>query len=1277
MNVRAIRGMLMIVLGFLFLVLPVTAQDQVPPPPAAGKAKPAAAPCTPAVEPAKVPDVVLTRAETVATVTKNIVECQMTLALTSRSDEMQPVLVLPASIAVTGVEVRKGNRDGVQLVRRAQGYQLYSLRKGDYELVINFAVSAAGEDLKRQMVLPMPQATTAVLAVVLPGASLDVSLSPDVPFKADDSKGGTTTVTVFGGPAESLTVTWSPKAPEKNLEARVFAENNSVVRFGQGVLRNESRINYSIIQGKVSTFRVRLPEQGTLLKVEGENIRDWEIETADKSRVLRVDLLGPIAEKYVFTLAMEQPIETPVTGKPLALELPLPEAVAASRETGSVAVVADKGLKAEAGTLTGVSQIDVRDMPLVAAPGTNEETHLGFKYVKRPVRIAVRLGVVEPQVSGEVFSLVRIAPESIRMTSVIKYQIRDSGVFSFRVRLDKDVRLVAPQGSDINNWSLTDQVLTVDLRSKAENEYALTLITEKQIQGTDVQVPRLELLDVQRERGFVALEPAPGARIDPKTAEGITQINVKDLPADVKELQTAALAYRYIRHPYQLGVTISEVQPEIVAATQTLVDIDETDLKVAFDVTYDIRKSGVFSLRLAAPPGLQILTLTGAQVEDWKQAKDTGLVEVTLKSRTDGTCALHLTGEKRLAREADKPVALPRFVLEGVRRDTGFLAVRPADGLRVRSDEKALINFSEIDVKELAPALQQCGVTLAYKYYLPTWQAALQVEKIEPYVTAEVFNFISLGEAYIQASAAIKYSIQYAGVQTFRFKLPADAVNIDITAPNIKSKEQQVDPKDKGLIWTVTFQAKCKDALKIVMSYQTKVEKDVKELDYVGVQALDVSQEHGFLAVAPRSDLEVSATDKTVGMIAIDDHEIPAEYMRGIPAVALAYRYPKPPYNLHLSMIHRQPADVLVAVIDSCRLTTLVTDDGNLMTDAVYLMRNVRKQYLELRLPAGAQIWHAYVGPDQVTPVTSDLHGETVTMIPITGRGKGQQQFEIRLRYSSRSHSLGEIGRLALKVPGTEVAAIRVGWEIDIPLDYVVLTSGGTMNRVESLDAALTAISMVPPDPARIYSEAAANKAADQATMQEEMNRRVNDYNATVTVQALAPAPKAAVYAQDKSPVKRVYFQSLVAMGDPPTLRLSYLRAPWEAVTRGLLVIIIALCGFGFWIRSCASVTWKFAGLVSAVALLLALRTIAGYSFGVFLTDMLETLAAVVVLMAVAQVVAAIYHMFITRRDRSRRAAADDIPLVPPVLHPAPAGHSPGQGTSTPQGGSSASSTED
>ncbi|NLX58389.1 MAG: hypothetical protein GXY74_04795 [Phycisphaerae bacterium] len=1204
--------------------------------------------------PVPVTDVVLTRSDVQVTVAGTVAEGVMRLWVESDIADVREVLVLPASIAVTDMAIKKG-RDGVQLVRQADGYHLLSVGKGSHELEIRFAAGVDGKDLKKSLRLPQIGATVATMAVTLPGTSLEVALSPQLPIRTEE-KAGQTTVTVFGGRTGELTVEWSPKAPDVTLEAKVFAEQKTTAQLALGVMRLYTQVEYSVVQGKVSVLRLRLPERATLLKVDGQDIRSWDIQGQGADRVLKVELLGPISDRYVLSLATEQAIDQPSAGGATEVAVATPEALDVSRETGWVAIAADKGLKAEAGRAEGVSQIDVREMPAVAAGVQIEQLHLGFKYVKRPIDIVVRLSVVEAKVSGEVLSVVKVSAESVRAVTTVNYQIKDAGVFRFRIRLGPDVRLADLDGPDINNWSLTDQVLSVDLRSKAERQYTLQLTTEKPMQGERLAIPRLELLDVQRERGYIAIEALSGANVKPALGEGITQINLRDLPETMPDRQAATLAYRYIRHPYQLEVDISSVQSEIVAAAETLVDIESAVTRVDYAVTYDIRKAGVFTLRLNVPQDFQVLTLEGAGIDDWKHDRAAGTVEVVLLSKTEGAYALKMVGEMRTEAAPGKPVALPNIRCLDVRRETGYVAVRPEEGMRLLPSEAATENIREIDVKELPQRLQQSGVTLAYKYFLQPWKTAVQVESVEPYVTAEVFNFISLGEAYLQAGATVKYFVQYAGIQTVRVELPAGADNVDITAADLKSKEK--DPA-RPSVWTLTFQAKKKGQVRVNVSYQIKTDdKTADRLTFVGVRALDVKHERGYVAVAPRTDLEVSAAEESKGVRPIDEREIPSDYTQGITSsMALSFRYPTAPFELHLTTVRRDPAEVLVAVISTCRLSTVITDDGNVVTDAAYSMRNLRKQYLELYLPADSRIWHAFVDDEQKTPVTSQKDGRTVTMIPIIGHGRGQQEFQVRIRYSYSLSALGSVRNLSLMVPQTEVPSLRVGWELSLPDDYVIVYNGGTLNRVDRLDDGLVRLSFVPPQRAVVLSSSAA-EMADMQSIQVEHNRRVGDNVGSWESQAPSAAPPIEAVAGERRlrdpgaaapgiAMNRYCFQTLVALGTPPELNVLCMTSALHSVTRGLAVVLVLAAAVWWWTRSKTGAVGKFLAMLCLAALLLAVRTLLGYSFADYLTDLIWLLAGVAVVLGVWQLLRDLG----TRFAAWRRAAT----TAPRVLRAVPA----------------------
>jgi hypothetical protein len=53
-------------------------------------------------------------------------------------------------------------------------------------------------------------------------------------------------------------------------------------------------------------------------------------------------------------------------------------------------------------------------------------------------------------------------------------------------------------------------------------------------------------------------------------------------------------------------------------------------------------------------------------------------------------------------------------------------------------------------------------------------------------------------------------------------------------------------------------------------------------------------------------------------------------------------------------------------------LTTVVSEDGQMMTEMSLAVRNNARQYLEIALPEGAQVWSVFVAGQPVRPSRRD-----------------------------------------------------------------------------------------------------------------------------------------------------------------------------------------------------------------------------------------------------------------------------------------------------------------
>src|SRR4030095_666973 len=127
-----------------------------------------------------------------------------------------------------------------------------------------------------------------------------------------------------------------------------------------------------------------------------------------------------------------------------------------------------------------------------------------------------------------------------------------------------------------------------------------------------------------------------------------------------------------------------------------------------------------------------------------------------------------------------------------------------------------------------------------------------------------------------------------------------------------------------------------------------------------GVGAANVERETGILAIVARPPLQVTARARG-DQKPLDMRDLPDWAGQPDEATVLAYRYVRPGYKLGLEARRFAEAEVLQVLIEKMNLSTVVADDGQMMTQMSLAVRNQGRQHLEITLPARAPVWWAFV----------------------------------------------------------------------------------------------------------------------------------------------------------------------------------------------------------------------------------------------------------------------------------------------------------------------------
>ena len=672
----------------------------------------------------------------------------------------------------------------------------------------------------------------------------------------------------------------------------------------------------------------------------------------------------------------------------------------------------------------------------------------------------------------------------INTRSLLDYQVTQGELRELRVRLPAGQRLLRVEGEQIRTWQIKatpvtgaadETILTVELVKGISPTYRLTLETEKALDQlpSSFAIDTPHALEVKRETGWVALSTSEELGLIVETAVGAEQVDAAEFLKVVPQAGALAGAYQFLKPDFALRVRVSPLQPqiEVVARQHTRIGTEQITLRAQLD--YTIKRAGVFALRVAFPPEFRVESVTGNDLAQWveKTESDARVLEVTLKKRTLGAYALQLALVKS-HKELPKSVTILGVHPLDTQKLTGFVTVSTEVGVQAKTETfDGLTEVPATTVVSGQPLLSGSSGAgtggLAYRFIatepVPStqpWKLALTTEKIDAWVRAEVVNWLTLTETLLSGRALVRYDIQNAPVKEFRLRVPTEFKNVEIIAPNIRRRDETNGE------WRVELQNRVVGVHTLTVTWElpVSVTEDAKDLAIAGVEVLGVERETGALAVIAKPPLQVTPKSASDELVRIDASELPdwaqvrgagsplspprgeGDRTSGEGSPTLAWRYLRPGYKLTLTTQQHKQAEVLQALVDSLRLSTVVAEDGQMMTEATFSVRNNGRQFLEVALPAGAQVWSAFVAGQAVRPTLR----EGKLLLPLERTGSDEGAISVELTYVSAQKFPATRGNVEMISPALDVPVKEAQWELYLPVDFNYQKFAGTMARIEA-----------------------------------------------------------------------------------------------------------------------------------------------------------------------------------------------------------------------------------
>ncbi len=311
------------------------------------------------------------------------------------------------------------------------------------------------------------------------------------------------------------------------------------------------------------------------------------------------------------------------------------------------------------------------------------------------------------------------------------------------------------------------------------------------------------------------------------------------------------------------------------------------------------------------------------------------------------------------------------------------------------------------------------------------WQREVQTEQVQdPRIYAQVYTLVGIGDGVMQATATVDHTILFAGVQQLKVQIPDGATVLDVRGAGINDWSL-----GENRVVTVDLSYAAEGAYTLTLDLEKVVGEGDLSLQAPLVTPIGVERSKGWVGVEARGNLEIASAGAK-NATSIDVRTLPAAIL-GVTAnpVLLGYKYLGTEAQIPLSVSQHANVDVLVTIVDQARATSMFTVEGRRLTSVVYDVRNNRRQFLRLAMPAGAELWSASVAGKAVQPAKAADGQVLIPLVRSSQAGGALAAFQVEVVYVEEGTGRNKAGAGAFKaeLPKADAPISYLGWTVYAP----------------------------------------------------------------------------------------------------------------------------------------------------------------------------------------------------------------------------------------------------
>lgn len=812
-------------------------------------------------------------------------------------------------------------------------------------------------------------------------------------------------------------------APVELLNAQLVGRVNEATGSAEFRLRGQLRVQKAGARLRVLSGRAALNE-----KAAGDG---WHVELVDSEGGSFYELVGDREGVLPLDLSFTAAVEEKGDWRTLDFQMP----------AGAAVPVRLEGL---AGDVEFGANSPV--VPNAVAPGgwqgflpANGAAVVTWKHSRKAAEGTLFFTSLEQ-------AEVRIGAGLLRQESQIAFRVLQGKLPGVRFQLDGPGEILGVMGTNVIGWNVlpgnaaAGRVLEVRLSRPFEGEGSLVVRSQSALDRFPVRAQPLRLTPegAVRHSGFVRVANNGAVRLEVTDTNGMLQLAPAQFPGAALDASARQVfVYRFPSASYGYRIVASQIHSEVSVSQITTYELTETDRVINAELELDVREAPLRDWSLRIPEDYAVVAITGSDVVDHalESAATEGYrtLKILFGRAVDGRQLLKLRLEKNQPAAAGE-WRLPPLVFPGAKSVRGHVGAVSARGFRLvpapadRLAEVPLNFFPR----------QTAGLQQAWRLREPQWAVAVQVEALGQSVQADVFHLYSLKEGVVYGSVLFNYFVVGAPASEWRIEVPESVGNIDVVGQNVRR-----DWRREGNQVIVALHQPVLGAATLLITFEQPMSARGGTIHPGELRPLGVQGERGFVQVVSPLQVKHTINRADGGLLKLEPLELPTEFRLLTTSPSLAvYQYTARPFAFEMGIEWYPQAETVDQVVDFAKLSSQVSRDGQVVTDARFFVKTRGRKALRLVLPTGMKLWEARVDREIVT-VRSDADQ---TLVPLPARVNPNEPVEVALRLGQASAPTGS--NVVLTAPKMLVPVIVEEWTLRGSSERLLVPRGGNAELV-------------------------------------------------------------------------------------------------------------------------------------------------------------------------------------------------------------------------------------